>query len=184
VINKTEKIIEIQPKIDTGIFDSSKGQRKRKRNRALKITNTNGQTADQLQTLEELKNEGIVLKNRNKGNKYSCLVCNPWFKQINEALCHKQSEDHSMTKLGERFKGIDRLLAIDSEKLNDIEVVLSRKAELGKIGISVKEGYLNHGIRLKDGNGSQAYVCLECNLSFTSLKLAFIWKTLINVKMN
>ncbi len=120
-----------------------------------------------MQTLEELKNEGIVLKNRKKGNKYSCLVCNSWFKQINEALGHKQSEDNSITKLGERFKGIDRLLAIDSEKLNDIEVVLARKAELGKIGISVKEGYLNHGIRLKDGIGSQAYVCLECNLSFT-----------------
>jgi transposase-like protein len=51
----------------------------------------------------------------------------------------------------------------------ELKVVMVRKYDLKKIGNNAKQIF-NHGIRLKDGIGSQAYFCLSCNSTFSSLK--------------
>jgi hypothetical protein len=47
---------------------------------------------------------------------------------------------------------------------------MARKYDLKKIGNNAKQLIFNHGIRLKDGIGPQAYFCLSCNSAFSSLE--------------
>ena len=53
----------------------------------------------------------------------------------------------------------NRVIHLNTECLDETAVALARKEELSKISNVIKNEYFNEGIRLKDGIGSDAYVC-------------------------
>lgn len=119
-------------------------------------------------TLEELRKEGIEMKENFNLEIYMCKVCDEVFQTSDSALIHSRSTEHSEKKLGIFPDDLDRSLIIPSENLSDINVVLARKQELKKLDIKTKYEFRRHGIRIKDGIGVNAYVCLECKVSFMS----------------
>jgi hypothetical protein len=69
-----------------------------------------------------------------------------------------------------KIEGIDKMLIIKNlENCNDIQILTAIKQELERMSSAVKEEYYRHGIRLNDGFGINAYLCLKCNVSLNSL---------------
>lgn len=69
-----------------------------------------------------------------------------------------------------KIEGIDKMLIIKNlENCNDIQILTAIKQELDKMSTALKEKYYSHGIRLNDGFGINAYLCLKCNVSLNSL---------------
>jgi hypothetical protein len=137
--------------------------------RDLKVSYYESQGEEEIQRLIALKNEGIVLKHRKRGDFFKCLVCNKSVGSFSSAENHSHSSDHLSTKAGHKLSGIDFNFAVDIESYSDIEVIISRLRELKKINRKVKSDYYKHGIRLKNGFGEKAYVCSKCDLWFESL---------------
>ena len=118
--------------------------------------------------LEDLRREGIEMKENFNLQMYICRVCDEVFQTAESAIKHSRSTEHSEKKLGIFADDLDRSLIIPSENLSDINVVLARKQELKKLDTKTKYDFRRHGIRIKDGIGVNAYVCLECKESFMS----------------
>ena len=138
---------------------------------ALELTLDKNKSNEELNQLMQLRDEGIVFKETIDGSNvryYSCLVCDIRFDTVPEAKTHSHSEEHVKNRSPKRFKGLDKALLMDSEKCGQIEVVLARKQELEKIKFFTKEQNFEHGIRLKDGIGPEAYYCFKCDQWFDS----------------
>jgi len=115
----------------------------------LKVSYYESQAEEEIQRLIALKNEGIVLKHRKKGDFFKCLVCDKSVGSFSPAENHSHSNDHLSTKAGHKLSGIDFNFAVD------IEVIISRLREPKKISRKVKSNYYKHGIRLKNGFGKR-----------------------------
>ena len=120
------------------------------------------------QTLEALRGEGVEVKQSFNFEIYLCKVCDECFQTPDSALSHTKSIEHFDQKAGKYSDDLDRKLVIPTENMFDIRVVLARKQEIKKLDLKTKYEFLRHGIRIKDGTGNDAYVCIECKISFMS----------------
>ncbi len=74
------------------------------------------------------------------------------------AFIHSTNKSHLKLKNDQNLGAIDQLFITKSDRMKDWNDVCAKTRI-----------YSEHGIRLKDGIGTNAYVCLKCNLSFESL---------------
>ncbi|CAG2177198.1 unnamed protein product, partial [Oppiella nova] len=116
-----------------------------------------------------LKVEGIQQIKSKNSFKFKCKVCDISFNGFACALKHSTSDEHSKIKFGDDLKGLDAQFTIDSPNIGDCEVAIARRRELKKISLTDKQEYVSHGIRLKDGFGTDAYICSTCDLKFKSI---------------
>ncbi|XP_054163139.1 uncharacterized protein LOC128960975 isoform X2 [Oppia nitens] len=125
------------------------------------------------------KNEGIVVKEE----KTCCELCGKTFTTMTDAVKHIQSFEHMKNKREDSFDEIDKQFLAEIRDKKDIRCLLSRKQELSKFGEKEKRIFIKHGIRLKDGIGSQSYVCIRCDQSFhDSLQMVQHFNHYINQK--
>ncbi|XP_054155258.1 uncharacterized protein LOC128953762 [Oppia nitens] len=139
----------------------------------LKVSATGGMSTDLCQALLVLRNEGVVRKLNKRKELYKCLCCcGKRFTDRTQAEEHIQTLEHKSAKYEQKLSDIDSLLALDIGKCSDIEVILARKRQLSQINRKTKEMMYSNGIRLKDGFGSNNFVCIQCNgLSLSSVQL-------------
>ena len=83
-------------------------------------------------------------------------------------MFHIKSDVH-LKNSGEKYLDpLDKLL-MTKPKSKSMEVIRSRRQQLRKISSEDKRKFVRHGIRLKEGTGPQAYVCIKCSTSMISL---------------
>ena len=99
----------------------------------------------------------------------NCRFCEYSAKSVSKAEKHMQTEEHKWL-CENPFRGIDRLIVTESTPHNDIEAVLARLDAVNELSCTLKERFLSHGLKVKDGIGSMAYVCNKCNALFERLK--------------
>lgn len=98
-----------------------------------------------------------------------CRFCECSVKTVSKAENHLKSEEHKW--LSENpFRGIDKLIVTESYPNNDIEAVLARIDTVRELSYSLKERFLSHGLKVKNGIGCMAYVCTKCNALFERLQ--------------
>ncbi|CAG2108479.1 unnamed protein product [Medioppia subpectinata] len=132
------------------------------------LIETQMQSLQKEKTLQELREEGVEMKQNFNFEIYLCKVCDECFQTPDSALTHTASAGHLANKSGNFTDDLDKQLVIPSERLSEIAVVLARKQEMRKLDLKTKYQYLRHGVRIKDGVGNDAFVCLVCKVSFQS----------------
>jgi hypothetical protein len=163
-INKRKNELIINSSTDRLFIDSAKWQ--------MELFHNQSSSLSEPQDIEsKFKNEGIIRKIGKKGKimeKLYRVFCDSYFNTNQTAIDHLNRSFHETTKRGENLKPVDDKFTIKTQRINEFEVCFARMKALYSLKTDLKVKYFEKGIRLKDGIGSSAYVCLKCNVFISS----------------